>query len=125
MTPRRFRLLEERERSLRARIDELEERVRQLEAELKPAGVPAPLAWGLTALEADLFRFLWKRKVVAKQSIWFALYGHEPDDAPDIKIVDVLLCKIRKKIKGSGIVIRTVWGAGVALELPKPHAVAA
>ncbi|MFC3071509.1 winged helix-turn-helix domain-containing protein [Shinella pollutisoli] len=37
------------------------------------------------------------------------------DDAPEIKIVDVLVCKIRKKLTGLDIPIHTVWGEGYRL----------
>jgi len=34
------------------------------------------------------------------------------DEEPEIKIVDVFVCKVRKKLKGLGIGIDTVWGRG-------------
>lgn len=34
------------------------------------------------------------------------------DDEPEIKIVDVFVCKIRKKINGLGISIDTAWARG-------------
>ena len=48
-----------------------------------------------------------------KQQIMDALYGDE--DEPEIKIVDVLVCKLRQKIieaTGGIDVIQTVWGRG-------------
>ena len=41
-----------------------------------------------------------------------ALYYDRPHAEPDSKIVDILVCKIRKKIKGSGWAVETVWGEG-------------
>lgn len=34
---------------------------------------------------------------------------------PDIKIVDVFVCKMRKKLRPYGITIDTVWGRGYLL----------
>lgn len=34
------------------------------------------------------------------------------DDEPEIKIVDVLVCKIRKKLEGLNVKIETMWGRG-------------
>lgn len=48
-----------------------------------------------------------------KQQIMDALYGD--DDGPEIKIVDVLICKLRRKVveaTGGLDVIQTVWGRG-------------
>jgi len=48
-----------------------------------------------------------------KQQIMDALYGDE--DEPEIKIVDVLVCKLRQKIMeatGGIDVIQTIWGRG-------------
>lgn len=45
------------------------------------------------------------------------------DDAPEIKIVDVFICKIRKKLDGLGLSILTIWGAGYRLApAKKEHA---
>lgn len=37
------------------------------------------------------------------------------DDAPEIKIVDVFICKIRKKLADLNLNIQTVWGEGYRL----------
>lgn len=49
----------------------------------------------------------------SKQQLMDALYGDE--DEPEIKIVDVMVCKLRKKVMeatGGLDVIETVWGRG-------------
>jgi hypothetical protein len=43
------------------------------------------------------------------------LYGDRPNLDPEIKIVDVYVCKARKKLKGFGVEIETVWGRGYRL----------
>jgi DNA-binding winged helix-turn-helix (wHTH) protein len=56
--------------------------------------------------------------LVTKLSIMEHLYGGR--DEPEMKIVDVFACKIRKKLKGYGLgdLIVTEWGRGYALREP-------
>lgn len=96
-------------------IETLRERVRQLEDILAPAAVDVPIEWRLTASEARVFAHLTTRVVATKQSIMAALYSDRPDDDPEMRIVDVFICKIRKKIEPFGVNIQTVWGQGYAL----------
>ena len=42
-------------------------------------------------------------------------------DEPEVKIIDVFICKLRKKLAGASggqNYIETVWGRGYALRLP-------
>jgi two-component system, cell cycle response regulator CtrA len=60
-----------------------------------------------------------KGKVVSKETILDHLYGGM--DEPDMKIVDVFVCKLRAKISkacGGEHYIGTAWGAGYKLEQP-------
>ena len=44
-------------------------------------------------------------------------------DEPELKIVDVFVCKLRKKLveaTGEDICIQTVWGRGYVLKDPLP-----
>jgi two-component system cell cycle response regulator CtrA len=34
------------------------------------------------------------------------------DDEPEIKIIDVFVCKLRKKMEIFGVKIETIWGRG-------------
>lgn len=43
------------------------------------------------------------------------VYGAQDLGAPE-KSIQVYICKLRKKIKKTGLSIRTVWGTGYALE---------
>jgi two-component system cell cycle response regulator CtrA len=99
---------------LRAEIDTLRERVRQLEQALMP-NAPLPVEWGLTAAEARLFSALTARDMATKEQLMTALYSGRPDEEPEIKIIDVFVCKIRKKLKPFGVKINTVWGQGYSL----------
>jgi len=98
-----------------AEIETLRERIAQLEAALVPDDVALPIEWGLTSSEARLFAFLTTRDVAAKAAIMHALYGDRIDDEPEMKIVDVFVCKLRRKLKPFAVDIRTIWGQGYAL----------
>ena len=62
-------------------------------------------------------------KIVSKEQIMFHLYSASNDDVPDIKIVDVFVCKIRNAFKdispGSDAFIQTVWGRGYSFQPQK------
>jgi two-component system cell cycle response regulator CtrA len=49
-------------------------------------------------------------ETVTKAMIMDHLYGGI--DEPEIKIIDIFICKIRKKIPGPPGLIQTVWGRG-------------
>lgn len=100
----------------KARIEVLEERIRQLEDALAPHSVVARVEWCLTPSEARVFSHLTTRDLASKQSIMLAMYSDRIDVEPEIKIVDVFVCKMRKKLKPFGIEILTMWGAGYALK---------
>lgn len=67
----------------------------------------------LTPQEMDLLILLRERypRTVSKEAACNALYLHEGDRAEE-KIIDVYVCKIRKKIAGTGMGIQTMWGRG-------------
>lgn len=93
--------------ALRARIAELE---RQLGHDFVP-----PIEWGLTATEARLFGCLLAAELVTREAFMAALYRDLRKDPPEEKIIDVFVCKIRRKLKPFGIEIATRWGQGHAL----------
>jgi two-component system cell cycle response regulator CtrA len=68
----------------------------------------------LTEKEYRILELLFLRggSIVAKESFLNHLYGG--NDEPDIKIIDVFVCKLRRKLSlaGAGDVITTVWGRG-------------
>lgn len=99
---------------LRDRIALLEERVRQLENALAPVW-NAPVEWRLTSSESRVFSHLMTRDVATKDSIMAPLYSDQLKDEVEPKIVDVFVCKLRKKLRPFGIQINTVWGQGYGL----------
>jgi DNA-binding response OmpR family regulator len=72
----------------------------------------------LTVKELAVFEILWDRpgKIFSKASLCDQVYSLLSDDGPVEKIIDVFVCKIRKKISGCGITIETVWGQGYRLK---------
>ena len=56
---------------------------------------------------------------ISKEALLSQLYGGL--DEPEIKIIDVFICKIRKKLAGASNgkdYIETVWGRGYMLREP-------
>ncbi|MGF3028103.1 winged helix-turn-helix domain-containing protein [Methylobacterium aquaticum] len=106
-------------RDMRSRIDLLEEQVRQYR-EAAESTVPYPAEWGLTPKEARLIGALVRARgnVMSVPRLMVVLYGLEPDVEP--KIVDVFVCKIRRKFRdaGIGVTVRTVRGEGYRIDLP-------
>lgn len=72
---------------------------------------------GISPDQAKVLGLLMKRTVtVTRASISTVLYGARPDcDIPADKIIDVLVCKLRKAIAASGASIRTDWGNGYSM----------
>lgn len=101
----------DREAALQALVDRLEGRLEMLERAMGFLILP-PLEWGLTGSEARLFGALLEREQLTKEGAMAALYRDAGDDEPEIKIVDVFICKMRKKLKPFGVTIETRWGLG-------------
>ena len=103
--------------------DLLRERIKQLEALLGRRD-EVPLCLPLTRQEACLFGLMRKREVLTKEMAMSALYNHRPDsDGVDAKIIDVFVCKMRKKLKPLGIEIETLWGRGYRITGPSKQRV--
>lgn len=76
----------------------------------------------LTAKEYEVLEFLAVRKgtTLTKEMFLDRLYGGI--DEPEVKIIDVFICKIRRKLKmltGGDPLIDTVWGRGYVLRDPQ------
>jgi two-component system, cell cycle response regulator CtrA len=82
----------------------------------------------LTAKEYQILALLALRRgsTLTKEMFLNHLYGGL-DDEPDAKIIDVFICKLRKKLanaSGGHDYIETVWGRGYALREPTKQAIA-
>lgn len=51
-------------------------------------------------------------RMVTKEEIYDRAFLYPNGDGPEIKIVDVMICKIRPPLAEIGLVIETVWGKG-------------
>ena len=75
----------------------------------------------LTAREFAVLRLLVLRRgtVVRKQTMLSHLYAQDAEE-PDGKIIDVFICKLRRKLAEAGgpDIIATVWGIGYRLDAP-------
>lgn len=76
----------------------------------------------LTGREYSILELLALRKgsTLTKDMIMSHLYGGM--DEPEIKIIDVFICKLRRKLSAAGCenLIETLWGRGYLLREPKP-----
>ncbi len=78
----------------------------------------------LTGKEYGIMELLALRKgsTLTKEQFLNHLYGGM--DEPEVKIIDVFICKLRKKIEdaaGGDNYIETVWGRGYVLREPTPN----
>ncbi len=84
--------------------------------EVQVGGAPVHL----TGKEYAILELLVLRKgmVLTKEAFLNHLYGGM--DEPEVKIIDVFICKLRKKLArvGAGEVIGTIWGRGYTLREP-------
>src|SRR6185312_11720322 len=106
--------LEQKHMAAIAQIEKLEARVKELEAAVEQlSGVPAvPRQLKLARHEAKFLEVLLSRATVTKEVALAQVYADRwnQDEIPEIKIVDVFVCKLRKKLKPFGLKIDTQWG---------------
>jgi two-component system cell cycle response regulator CtrA len=71
--------------------------------------------WKLAPTEGEFLAILYgaKGKVVSKETLLTRIYGYDTDIGE--KIIDVWLCKLRKKLGPDGIEIETKWGRGMRM----------
>lgn len=71
-------------------------------------------AFGLTRSEATCLAALLRRGNMTKAALHMAVYP-DPDQAGELKIIDVYIHKVRRKIRPFGIEIDTIWGQGYSM----------
>jgi DNA-binding response OmpR family regulator len=92
------------------------DRIAELEALLGTRGQELPPAIGLTRKQVELLGYLMLRNFAADAGAYAALYGGMPEcDQPDIKILQVQVCKMRAKLAPFGIKIDRRLGQGYYL----------
>jgi two-component system cell cycle response regulator CtrA len=81
----------------------------------------------ITRREFEVLETLMLRRgvLLTKEQFMARLYAAE--DGPENRILDVFVCKLRRKLAAAGAaeIIRTVWGRGYVVEEPGASAVAA
>jgi DNA-binding winged helix-turn-helix (wHTH) protein len=87
---------------LRDRVEELERLIG-----MRPL---LPRLWRLTRRESDVLGILLRRQVMTHTQLFEAIWGG--DSERSIKIVEVVVCKLRAKLRPHGIEIRTEHGVG-------------
>lgn len=72
----------------------------------------------LTEREFAVFEQLWNRpgRVHSKSALLDGIYQLLSDDDVQDKIIDVFICKLRKKLTGLGLTVETVRGHGYVLK---------
>ena len=106
-------------RNLKTHIATLEGRLEAIRAQYDLFELPGLEGLKLTTSERLLCKILHDAggRAVRRGHLYDALYGLKPEaDWADDKIVDVFICKIRRRLKGSQWQISTVWGFGYSLE---------
>jgi len=74
-----------------------------------------------TPLEAAMLAVMLKRNETTKEQLHTVIEQNRPSngrDETDPKMVDVMICKLRKKLKLHDIVIETMWGTGYFIAAP-------
>lgn len=93
--------------TLRDRVQELEELLGYSVRDVGLAGLPLP------PLARSMLGVLYKSHIASREHLFTALYGMRPEaDQPEITIIDVQLCKLRKQLAKQGIAITLSRTAG-------------
>lgn len=71
----------------------------------------------MTRLQAVVFLTLLRRNEVTKAQLHNAIENNRPEnsDPTDQKMVDVVVCHIRRRLKADRVDIKTIWGVGYSI----------
>lgn len=97
--------------SLRSENDELRETVRFMRDMLMPP-MRFPRAWRLTPTEGRLLAAFYANPEGLRKESVHAVIDENMEPVTEPKIVDVFICKMRKKLKPYGVAFETQWGSG-------------
>ena len=102
--------------ALRREVETLRDTLEAMRGALaSDAGVKIIELAKLTYNERMLLGLLMRRHRATKDQMMTMLYADRPDEEPGSKILDVMICKMRKKLSPHGVEIRTIHGAGYEL----------
>lgn len=111
-------------RALRERLAILEEENRQLRDLLAPS-FTFPAHWDLSVQQTAFLATLYGRDGgVSYDALRAAVIGGV-SDAKCESYISAIACKVRKKVRPHGVIIRTLWAFGFALPAESRHVIAA
>jgi DNA-binding response OmpR family regulator len=88
------------------------DRIEELEG-LLGINLKLPNEFGLTPTEMRCVGAIVRRGIVNQEAIYTAIYGSRPESQqPDMKIIDVYICKARKKMASKGFALKNNFGVG-------------
>lgn len=96
-------------------------------AEMRAAMLPPihfPTQWNLSTTETKILLILSRRAGYFSNEGLYSLVYDSPANGPEQKIIGVFICKLRKKLRGTGIEIETLWGRGYQLSVGSHEIVA-
>lgn len=94
------------------------DRIDELERELG-MGEDIPPEFEITRNMGRLLGMLLKREVVTREGAVLAIYSgmnNTWDKEPDLKIVDVFICKLRKRLERYDVKLSCKWGLGYYMD---------
>ncbi len=98
-------------------LDEAREQIRILRG-IKEYDPRLRIAFRLTKIEGLLLSILCEREMVRKADLHSCVYAGKLDDkVAEEKIIDVWVCKMRRRLKVFGIEIQTLWGQGYYMKV--------
>jgi two-component system cell cycle response regulator CtrA len=80
----------------------------------------------ITAREFDVLEMLMLRRGMLLTKDLFMSRAYNESDGPNVRILDVFVCKLRRKLAAAGAaeIVRTVWGSGYMLREPSEAEIA-
>ena len=137
---RRIDTLEMEKVSLQKQVTELKAEIAEYDRQLNLRGGPEDevMKWqlantiGLTPSELLILNLLMERtEGMSRDGIMQAMYshGHAASEVPEQKIIDVFMCKLRRKLRDRASLphdaIQTIWGKGYRINPQRRQEVAA
>lgn len=98
----------------RAERDEALEKLRQLREEAPNRALLEAITAKLQMppTQTQIVALLLKRDVVPRESLYRALYSDRPGDGPDMKVIDVLMVQVRKRLAALDVTLKTAYRRG-------------
>lgn len=114
MSPEERHPLHQEIAKLRGKVDDARQTIRNLRDLLAPP-LAFPLDWGLTGSETRMLAALYSHPCGLSKEALHTAIDVDIEPSSYIKIVDVIICHIRRKVGKHGVKINTIWGRGYLL----------